>query len=326
MGKHLVLGNGGIGRSTAQVLRDAGHDVTVGSRSGRPTGLDDVRSLAVECTDPAALAAAADGVDSIVNALNPKQYTHWDRDWPPMAQAVLAAAQRSGAGLVTIGNLYGYGRVDAPMVEVDDPKALRPRGIKGRVRADMWAAAKAAHDAGRVRATELRASDYFGAGAGAGVSYLNTYVLKPAAAGRAVRLMMGAADAPHSWTYLPDIGRLAATLATDDRSWGHVWHVPTAPARSVREVVADVAQITGRGVSKVSLLPAAVRGAMRIAPIVRSLDETKHQFERPFLLDARHTEQTFGLAPTPWTAALRETIEALFGQNGAAAIQSKSSL
>ena len=98
MGKHLVLGNGGIGRSTAQVLRNAGHDVTIGSRSGRPTGLDDVRSLAVECTDPAALAAAADGVDSIVNALNPKQYTHWDRDWPPMAQAVLAAAQRSGAG------------------------------------------------------------------------------------------------------------------------------------------------------------------------------------------------------------------------------------
>lgn len=65
---------------------------------------------------------------------------------------------------------------------------------------------------------------------------------------------------------------------------------------------------------------------MRIAPIMRSLDETKHQFERPFLLDARHTERTFDLAPIPWTAALRETIEALFDQKGAAAIQSKSSL
>lgn len=47
----------------------------------------------------------------------------------------------------------------------------------------MWAQAKAAHDAGRVCATELRASDYFGPGAAKGVSYLNSYMLDGAQPG-----------------------------------------------------------------------------------------------------------------------------------------------
>lgn len=208
------------------------------------------------------------------------------------------------------------------MIETDDPEALRPNGIKGRVRAQMWADAKALHDVGRVPATELRASDYFGPGAGKGVSYLNTYVLKPAAAGRSVRLMMGDPDAAHSWTYLDDIGRLAAALATDDRSWGHVWHVPTAAPRSAREVVGDVAALTDAPAPRVSVLPGMVRATMRVVPIMRALDETKHQFERPFVLDSVRTEDTFGLTPTPWTDALRATVEAPRAQNGAAAIQS----
>ena len=37
---------------------------------------------------------------------------------------------------------------------------------KGRLRARMWADAKAAHDAGRLHAVEVRASDYLGAGVG----------------------------------------------------------------------------------------------------------------------------------------------------------------
>ena len=63
--------------------------------------------------------------------------------------------------LVTIGNLYGYGPVDGPMTE-DTP--LAATGAKGRVRNRMWADALAAHRAGRVRVTEVRGSDYVGAG------------------------------------------------------------------------------------------------------------------------------------------------------------------
>ncbi|MEI2776157.1 MAG: hypothetical protein V9G19_09340 [Tetrasphaera sp.] len=63
----------------------------------------------------------------------------------------------------------------------------------------MWQDALAAHEAGRVRATELRASDYFGPGASQGVSYLQQYVIGPTLAGKStVRIPMGRADTPHS--------------------------------------------------------------------------------------------------------------------------------
>ena len=41
---------------------------------------------------------------------------------------------------------------------------LRPTTVKGRVRAQMWQDALAAHEAGRIRATEARASDFVGPG------------------------------------------------------------------------------------------------------------------------------------------------------------------
>jgi hypothetical protein len=45
-------------------------------------------------------------------------------------------------------------------------------------------------------------------------------------------------------------------------------------------------------------------------PFMRELRETRHQFEREFVLDSTLTEQTFGLAPTPWEEALTTTIAA----------------
>ena len=111
-----------------------------------------------------------------------------------MARAFLEVAERTGAGLVTVGNLYGYGRVDGPIT----PQApVRPAGVKGQVRARMWADALAAHTAGRVRATELRASDYFGPGASAGMSMANDYVIGPAVRGTSTEVPSTYGKASH---------------------------------------------------------------------------------------------------------------------------------
>lgn len=314
MSHHLVVGAGGIGRATARELVRLGHRVTLLTRSGTDPGLPGVGVATGDAADADSLTRAAGGAASIVNAVNPTRYTRWARDWPPVASALLAAAARTGAGLVTVSNLYGYGRVETPMTE-DTP--LRPHGTKGEIRARMWGDALAAHEAGRVRACELRASDYFGAGAGAGMSYLNQYVIGPAAAGkRTLRLLLGVPDAPHSWTYLDDIGRLAATLATDDRSWGRAWHVPTGPPRTLREVAEEAAALAGHRTPAVVMLPRAVKWAARVVPLVRELDETTHQFERPFLLDSSLACATFALAPTPWPEALAATVSGLSGGDG----------
>ena len=207
-----------------------------------------------------------------------------------------------------VGNLYAYGPVDGPMTE-DTP--LQPAGKKGRVRERMWRDALAAHEDGRLRATELRASDYFGPGAGRGMSMCNEYLIGPAVGGRSVRLVTGLPDVPHSWTYLDDIGALAATLATDDRSWGQAWHVPTNPPRTAREVARDAAAAAGRPEPDVAALPGFVKRLARVNRTVRELDETAYQFERPFVLDATLTGTTFGLTPTPWDEAIAQTVRSL---------------
>ena len=305
MGTHVVIGAGGIGRATAAKLVEAGQRVVVLSRSG-PKGLPDgAEGSAVDITDSAALGAAVMGADSIVNAVNPSRYWRWAQEWPAMAAAILGAAERSGAGLVTISNLYGYGRVDAPMTE-DTPQ--RPNGTKGEIRVQMWRDALRAHEEGRCRVTEVRPADYFGPEANAGASVLNTYVIGPAATGRAVNMPMGGLDVPHSWSYLGDIGALAAALATGD-GWGRAWHVPTLPPRTVRQVVSETAALAGVATPKISALPRVVVSVGGwFSPMLRELWETRHQFERPFVLDSTAAQGVFGLAPTPWETQLQETI------------------
>jgi nucleoside-diphosphate-sugar epimerase len=310
MSQYVVVGSGPIGTSTARHLAAAGHRVTLASRSGgagltQLPGQPAVTLARVDAMDADALTALATGAVSIVNAVNPR-YTSWPRDWPPLAAAFLTAAQRSGAGLVTVGNLYGYGPVTAAMTE-DQP--LRPRGSKGAVRAEMWLAALAAHEAGRARCTELRASDYFGPGIAGDTSYLNRFVLRPALRGAPIRLLVGDPAAPHSWSFVDDIGALAARLAAGETSWGRVWHVPST-VRSVQQVAGDVAEYTGGRRSAVSRLPRIVfRSLATVVPVVGELRETAHQFEHPFVLDATHTETALGVAATPWPQALQRTCE-----------------
>ncbi|MGO4597320.1 NAD-dependent epimerase/dehydratase family protein [Terrabacter sp. 2RAF25] len=318
MSHHLVLGAGGVGRATTAALVAQGHTVTLASRSGRVTERaweatrpDAVEVVAVDAADMARLTTLAAGARTIVNAVNPPSYLTWDTDWPPVAAATLAAAEATGAALVIIGNLYGYGRVEAPMKE-DGP--LRPAGHKGALRADMWTEALARHAAGQVRVTELRSSDYFGPGTTPRTSYLNDVICDALLAGRPPFVPLGRADAPHSWTYVPDVGAFAARVATSDDAWGRAWHVPTSAPRTFDEAARDIARIAGVKPRKVRVLPRPLgTAAGLVVPFMREVRETRHQFERPFELDSRLTQQTFGIAPTPWDDALTATIAARRG-------------
>lgn len=311
MQTHVVIGAGPIGRGIAGLLSARGDRVVLASRSGTSAPPAGGTGTRIDATDTEAVTRLVDGADTLVNAINPRSYATWERDWPPVAASLLAAAEKTGAGLLTVSNLYGYGPVEGAMTEETPLAAI---GTKGRVRARMWQDALAAHRDGRVRAAELRPSDYFGAGAGRYQSMLNEFVITRAAAGRTVRMISGLPDVPHSWSYLPDIAALGAALATDDRGWGRAWHVPTEPPRTVRDVAADTARIAGVGPVRVGRVPRPIRTALRIVPTIRELDETAYQFERPFVLDSSAAQETFGLQPTPWEEALETTISELRGR------------
>lgn len=300
MSQHVIVGSGAIGAPLARLLVEQGHAVRVVTRSG--SGPEGSERIAADASDAARLGDLTKDADAIHNCANPP-YHRWATDWPPLASALLAAAERSGAVLVTLSNLYGYGPVAGPMAE-DLP--LAAIGVKGRVRARMWQEAKAAHDAGRIRATEARASDFYGPAAS---GHLGDRFVPRLLAGRKPQLAQGDPDAPHSWTYVDDVARTLATLAADERAWGRPWHVPTDRAVSVNAVAARMAAIAGVPDPGVQVLPrVAIRVGGLFAPLLRELGEIRYQFAEPFVLDSSAAQETFGLAPTPLDEGLAATV------------------
>ena len=97
---------------------------------------------------------------------------------------------------------------------------MRPAGHKGALRADCGPRHWAATRQGGCRATELRGSDYFGPGTTPRSSYLNDIVIDAVLTGRTPIVPVGRSAAPHSWTYVPDVGALAARLASGGRRLG----------------------------------------------------------------------------------------------------------
>ncbi len=300
---HIVIGAGATGIATANLLAEEGHDVKVITRSGSGPTHPSIELLAGNAGDPAFLATASREATAIYNCANPP-YDKWSTEWPPLAQSILHAAQENGAVLVTLSNLYGY-RHTNPM-RATDP--LDPPSAKGKVRADMWHEARSAHEAGRVRVTEARASDFIGPGTGDN-GHMGDRVVPRVLAGKSVSLL-GQVDVAHSWTAIDDVARTLVTLGRDQRAWGRAWHVPTDAHLTQREVVDLMADVAGVDRVKVRALPslALTVGGLAV-PMLRELKEVLYQFEQPFVIDAAETTASFGLTATPVETTLARTID-----------------
>jgi nucleoside-diphosphate-sugar epimerase len=282
MTHYSIVGAGQVGRRLATLLIDSGATVELISRSG--ASVAGARGVSADASDAQALLSATAEADVIYNCVNPA-YHRWQTDWPPIAGNLLAAAR--GKTLVTLSNLYGYGPVDAPMTE-STPLAATTR--KGAVRAQMWRDALAAHDAGDLRAVEVRGSDYIGE-AGDQVTF-GARVIPRMAAGKSVQLL-GRTDEPHTWTYTGDVAALLAAVAP----------------RTQAQVLADLAKEMGVDVPRVRTIGAVqLRMAGLFSPTIRELSEMLYEFDRPFVMDSSAAEQTFGLAPTPWEVVVEQTV------------------
>lgn len=299
---HLVVGAGPVGRHVAERLAADGKQVTVATRSGTDTGLAGVDHIALDASDADALSAKADGAAAIYNCANPADYTTWDKFWPPLAKAFLTAAERSGAVYAITGNLYPYGPVDEPMRE-EMPDAATDH--KGRLRALMWAEAKALHDAGRIRTVEVRGSDYVGTGVGD-----NGHVTRqiPGALKGKRAMVIGRKDQPHTFTDVLDVARLLIAAAADESAHGRTWHVPSNPPRTQEQAINDVLASIGKPPVKVSAIPGPVfASASLFVPLVRELRQLSYQWTKPYVLDDSAARAHFGMEPTPWDEVCRRS-------------------
>ncbi|MET0449942.1 MAG: NAD-dependent epimerase/dehydratase family protein [Aeromicrobium sp.] len=300
--RHLVVGAGPVGRHTAELLAARGSEVVVVTRSGTDTGLPGVRHAALDASDADALSAAAEGASVIYNCANPGDYTTWDQVWPPLAHALLVAAERSGATYAITGNLYPYGAVDVPMSESLPDAATDHKGV---LRARMWADARSLHEASRIRAVEVRGSDYVGPGVGS-----NGHVTRQVPgllAGRRA-WVIGRKDQPHTFTDVLDVARLLVAAAEDESAHGRTWNVPSNPALTQEQALTDVMAVLGRPAPKVSEIPGAVMAAASpFVPMMRELRELSYQWTRPYVLDDSAARSHFSMEPTAWDEVCRRT-------------------
>jgi nucleoside-diphosphate-sugar epimerase len=303
---HVIVGAGPVGAAlAARLLRD-GRRVRVVSRSGRDLGLPDAEIVAADASDREALTTHVTGAEVLYNCANPGAYTAWQHEWPPLADSILTAAERTGAVLVTAGNLYGYGPAEMPMTR-NTP--LQPSDHKGALRARMWLNALHAHEAGRVRATEARASDYIGPTLPTGSGLLAMYA-KATLAGKSASVFADP-DQPHTWTAIEDVAATLEALGQDPRAWGSAWIVPSNPPRSVRQVLREINEQVGLGEPRLRRVPRwTLRAGGLVVPLLREVTGVLYQFDGPFITDGTETTATFDVTPTPWDPLIEGTARA----------------
>lgn len=299
---HVVLGAGPAGTTLAGELVRRGHAVRLVSRSAPENTGEGVQPFAADVSTPEGALAAVAGAAVIYHCVN-VPYHRQVEVMPHIQRAVLAAAEATGARLVVLDTLYPYGPTGGEVMTEDTP--WRATSRKGRMRAQLDEHYLDAHRAGRVRVVLGRSADFVGPGV------LNSTLggaVFPAALGGGEVLGLGDIDLPHSYTDIRDVAAGLATLGTRPEGDGRVWHLPTAPAVTTREIHAMIEERVGRPLQRVVLAEPRPFGPFD-AEFMDEYAEMFYQHTEPQIVDSAAFERTFGVRPTPLDATLDATVE-----------------
>ena len=297
--RSIVLGAGPMGRTIAQTLTAKGTRVTLVTRNGKViSGGVDV--AAADLSDPTQTVAACQGADKIYFCAAPP-YHLWATAFPALQEAAIAAAAQTGAVLVAVENLYGYGA--AGTLKEGMPLAAKTR--KGAVRARMSERLLAAHENGEARCVAGRSTDFFGPGVA--MSALGDRFWPALLAGKTID-WVGDPSAPHSFAFLPDLAKAYVALGERSETWGRAWHMPALPPISVRELCE---RVCGRdAVPKIRTTPSWVlRAVGMFQPAAREVIEMRYMFDETFKIDHSDFDGSVGPIETIWETAINATVE-----------------
>jgi nucleoside-diphosphate-sugar epimerase len=298
---HVVIGSGTVGTNLAKRIGATGERVLLLSRSINRPELENVKRVKADAASLSSLISAAPKADYIYNCANPP-YNKWAEEWPPINTALIELAKKTGAVLVTCSNLYGYGPYNGVLTE-DLP--LNATWKNGRVRAEMWLDLKKLHDAGDIRTTEVRGSDYIAA---SDQSRMGDRVVLRLKKGKSVQLL-GELDKLHTWTDPEDVANLMMVVAKAEIAWGEPWHVPSNVPKTQRHVVMDIAQELGVKDPRISSVPPLLEKLLgAFNPVIRELGNSGYQFNDPFIMSDEKARKVFGLNPKPWETLIRDLV------------------
>jgi nucleoside-diphosphate-sugar epimerase len=219
---------------------------------------------------------------------------------------------RTDARLVMGDNLYMYGPTGGRPLHENLPYAAT--GHKGMTRAAMARTLLDAHQAGKVKVTIGRGSDFYGPRVLD--SALGAIFFGPALQGKTANLL-GNPDLPHSYTYILDFGRALVTLSEQEAAYGRAWHVPNAPTISTRQFANLTAQQIGQPIKLRASGKLMLTVLGLFVPELREMKEMFYEFAEPYVVDHSQFAAAFGDKHTPYEEAIRATIAWFKAQNGA---------
>ena len=296
---HAVLGSGPAGTALARELVRRGHPVRLVDRNATGPALEGVERFAADVSTAQGARAATGGAAVVYHCVNVGYHLQVEV-MPRIQEAVLEAVEDSGARLVVLDTLYPYGETGGAVMTEDTPWKATSR--KGRMRAELDEKYLAAHRAGRARVVLARSADFVGPGVLN--STLGAAVFPAALTGGEV-LGIGDIDLPHSYTDIREVAAGLATLGEHPEGDGRVWHLPTAPAVTTREIHAMIGKRVEQPLNVVVLKEAKPFGPFD-EQFMAEYAEMFYQHTEPQIVDSTAFEQAFGVTPTP----LAETVDA----------------
>jgi nucleoside-diphosphate-sugar epimerase len=301
---HVIFGTGPLGRSVGEELVKRGKQVRMVNRSGKADGLTQtIEIVAGDAYSPEFTRHITQNAEVVYQCAQP-EYHQWTEKFPALQTSILEGTASNKAKLVIADNLYMYGYPNSQTISETSPQ--HPHTKKGRLRKQMAEMALEAHHSGKLQVALSRPSHYFGPR----YDITANFIFLPALKGKTIQLL-GKADVPHSFSYVPDAGKAMAILGTSEKSWGQVWIPPVMPVITQHEFASKVWSAAEQpGKAKVTLLKKWMLGLVGLFNSgSRETVEMFYEFEKSYVVDSSKFEKTFGVKATPLDEAIARTLE-----------------
>ena len=298
---HTVLGAAGtIGQELVHALVDAGVPVRAVTRRAQAPRAE-VESVAADVATAGGARQAIEGSHTVYVCVQPA-YTRWVQEFPPLVATIADAAAASGARLVMLDNLYGYGHATGSLTE-QTPQDATSR--KGRARAEIARDLLARSSRGELAVSIARASDFIGP---RGLSLPNVLALQPIAAGKKGR-WVGRLDQPHSVSLSTDVARFLSVLGTSDGAFGRAWHLPVSGSPTGREFLELAHRLGGVDARPGLVTPLMNRMAGLFNADVREGNGLMDHWTKPFVVADSAFRAAFpGHTATPLADAITASL------------------
>ncbi len=230
----------------------------------------------------------------------------WKAQWPVIMQNIINVAKATKARLIFFDNVYMYGLVDGPMTE-NTP--YNPGSEKGKVRAAIANMLMDEVKAGNINASIARAADFYGTENKN--SFFDMMVLDNYAKNKSAQ-WLGNPKKLHSLSYIPDMGKAMYLLGQHPESDNQIWHMPTAPALTGKQLIEITARIYKVKPSYFAINKFFLWAYGLFNKVVMGTVEMYYQYNHDYIFDSSKFEKAFNFKPTSYEDGIREMAETVY--------------